>query len=180
MKKIISLFLTFAFFVLCAASFVGCQKAQCPEDTKQNSQTESWSPNAEEPWNFIPVCESVNGDDYDIEFTMEQSVYSEVPEYFVCTAVNKTGKQFRVCSGLAVEKIYSDVYYSSYGEVSSAWVRIPFRCSANYGISARADMTWKIEISKYVEKDFEFTPGQYRLVAFLGDGPHYAYFEITG
>ena len=139
-----------------------------------------WKPNLSEPWNFDPVFPFNDECEYDSEFTIEQSTYSEAPEYFVCTAVNKTGKTFRVGARIAVEKLYNGIYYSSFGEMESAWVRIPYGGASVVGVSARADVTWRQEVSKYLQKDFDFTPGQYRLVMFAGDGPHYAYFEITG
>lgn len=86
--------------------------------------------------------------------------------------MNKTGKTFPVCRGLFIEKIYHRVFPSADGESGSAWVRIPFYTSASWGTTARPDITWKQDITeKSLQKDFEFTPGQYRLVMFAGDGP---------
>ena len=154
--------------------FFGCTNSKISDE---------WTYDPEQPWNYDPVYnwEDINLEDYDIEFQMETAVYSEMPTELVCTAVNKTGKTFPVCRGLFIEKIHHGVFPSADGELGSAWVRIPFYTSASWGTTARPDITWKQDITeRSMQNDFEFTPGWYRLVMFAGDGPHYAYFEITG
>ena len=46
------------------------------------------------------------------------------------------------------------------------------------GGTAKDNITFIFD-PEYLQENCEPTPGRYRFVVFLGDGPHYAYFEIT-
>ena len=117
--------------------------------------------------------------DCDIEFTIEQSVYSEMPDILSCTAVNKAGTPFYCCFSIYIEKRFETVG-DQLLDAAPVWVRIPFYSTPVWYESAKADLTWKVTVSNHLKEEFIFTPGQYRLLFIAEDGPHYAYFEITG
>lgn len=159
-------------------------KSSGEEDTTGGNQVE-WIPDVTKPWNFTPVASRENSGS-DIEVTLEQSVFAEMPETLVYTMTNKTGKPFYCLMSVYCEKQYSAYEVGNRGPSAgdmSLWVRVPFYhydSSAGWVEAARPSIDWKLTVSAYIEDDFTFTPGKYRLVTFADDGPHYAYFEITG
>ncbi len=168
MKKTLLFILSLVLF--CAALFAGCGQTQKTE----------WQPDTDRPWNFAPVVNEDDAEGYDIEFSVEHPSYPADVETIKATAVNKTGDTFTLAShGLFVEKYYENMFPNH--EPEAAWVRLPYyEGSGMYSRAwtARADYTFTFE-TKYLQENCELTPGRYRFVVFLGDGPHYAYFEIT-
>lgn len=193
MKRSVPFLFGFAFIVSVILLFSSCDrvspsattgKSLGEEDTTGGNQAE-WMPDVAKPWNFTPVVSRENSDN-DIEVTLEQSVFAEMPETLVYTMTNKTGKTFYCLMSVYCEKQYSASEVGDKGPLAgdmSLWVRVPFYrydSSAGWMEAARPSIDWKLTVSAYIEDDFTFTPGKYRLVTFADDGPHYAYFEITG
>ena len=104
MKK--KLYFRAAAFVLGAALllFSGCQTSDTEKqtDTTNPLVLTGWKPDAGEPWNFTPTLGNVGEDaeKYDFEITLEQTVYSGVPDSISYTLVNKTGEPFYTCGGI--------------------------------------------------------------------------------
>lgn len=140
-----------------------------------------WQPDRERPWNFTPTIRYRDLDDYDIEVTLDSSTYPADVEQIGVYVYNKTGQTFILeASGLFVEKYDQSAFPAM--ESIGGWVRLPYY--TGYMMyqkteSARADVPF-IFYTEYLQENCKLTPGQYRFVVFLGDGPHYAYFEITG
>ena len=151
--------------------------------------TAFWQPNFDEPWNFDPIFTrgKVDLNDYDMEFTIDQTVYTEVPDIITGKIINKTGKGIWMCITTYIEKIQTVVEnpLSSDADQPYAhiWVRLPYYMWPGWGESGSSEMSWSIDLTKdsrYWREPYEFTPGKYRITLFFPDGPHYAYFEITG
>lgn len=164
-------------FVLSMLFFSGCQSENQPKEMMSGA----WNPDDSQPWNFTPICPNLNSDSnqYDFEITLTSSIYSEVPDAIAYTLINKTGESFSTC-GEFIEKAYDNGFPPYYDEVSPAWVRVPFYRTPIWGFCPNSRVEAKVEISKYTKENYKFTPGKYRILFFLNDGPHYAYFEITG
>lgn len=191
LKKRILFLLEFAFIILTVILFSSCGHAR-PLDTTSDKPVEGttgedyaeWRPEISKPWNFTPVISRNNGDS-DIEVTLEQSVFTEMPETLVYTMTNKTGKPFYCLMSVYCEKQYLASEVGDSGALAgdfSFWVRIPFyRYASSIGWveTAKSSLDWHLTVSACTKENFEFTPGKYRLVTFADDGPHYAYFEIT-
>ena len=181
MKK--KLYFRAAAFVLGAALllFSGCQTSDTEKqtDTTNPLVLTGWKPDAGEPWNFTPTLGNVGEDaeKYDFEITLEQTVYSGVPDSISYTLVNKTGEPFYTC-GEFIEKAYSNPFPPYFDEVSAAWIRIPYYRTPIWAYCPDSEVDGKIILSQFLEEDFTFTPGDYRIIFFLSDGPHYVYFEI--
>ena len=149
------------------------------DETSQYSN-DVWRPNYAEPWNFTPNCGDQyirNHDDYDFEIVFD-AVYSKMPEYIEYTVKNKTGVIFPLCSTF-IEKLELYAFSPSFEEVSSAWVRVPFYSTPIWAIPMESEYKISIYTDNCVKNNYQFTKGEYRLVIFLPDGVHYAYFEIT-
>ncbi len=169
-------FCILSFVVLSALLFSGCQSSAQGEKTG----SDGWYPDDSEPWNFTPTFGNLgeDTDQYDFEITLESTVYAGTPEFISYTLVNKTGESFYTC-GEFIEKAYEAGFPPYYDEVSAAWIRIPFYRTPIWGYCPNSRVEGKIELAKYLKEDYTFTPGNYRLVIFLNDGPHYVYFKIT-
>lgn len=182
MKKLIGMLLVCSVVFSCCF-LSGCGDTKLSEDSRQNPEDTSqntWELDMDKPWYFTPACgEEEDLDGYDIEISLDVTTYSHTPDSLICNVVNKTGKPYML-GAVLLEKLYEHVYYPYHEEMPSAWVRLPFMMNPRWSIGDNSLIGWKIELSKYMKEDFEFTPGRYRLVIFAGDGSHYAYFEITG
>lgn len=192
LKKWIPFLLGFTFMIFAMILFSSCNHVRPSETTGEKTGQETttedqvgWAPEASAPWNFTPVTSRESGDS-DIEVTLEQSIFTEMPETLIYTMTNKTGQPFYCLMSVYCEKQYlaSEVGDNGPGAGDlSLWVRVPFcrnASSAGWMEAARPSIDWHLTVSAYVKENFEFTPGKYRLVTFADDGPHYAYFEITG
>ena len=148
--------------------------------------TALWQPNlAGEVWDFNPLFPHTDVDinDYDIEITIDETVYSEVPESISLKITNKTGKNIWLCIAAYIEKPY--MVESSPGSGhdiprAPVWVRLPYYIWPTWAELEVSETSWEIDLTKYWREPYEFTPGKYRITLFFPDGPHYAYFEITG
>ena len=148
---------------------------------KKNEQPQPWTPNWDEPWNFTPISENASYIQYDITFSTEFPVYDTSVEAIYAKAVNHTGDHpYIVCKAVFAEKYYNALFpgYNS----DPGWVRLPYREPGDsaYSFAYSADnTTGAVFYPQYLQNGCTLTPGKYRLVLCLGDGPHYAYFEIT-
>ena len=199
MKRNYSLLMV-CLFVVSLLCFSSCRNTDVPEETTDTAETTdtiettapqetAWKPDPLEPWNYTPACPYEKGkvEGYDIEITLDESVFSKAPEQLTITVKNKTMKPFRLCLLEYYEKLYPEYevgYTNRYFGSTYLWVRLPINTGSEiaffelqFNDPLRCEYTMTHSFSK---DDFEFTPGQYRLVMFAGDGPHYAYFEITG
>lgn len=131
------------------------------------------------PWIYSPDC----GNDryekgyYDYEVTMETTVFDEFPEKLEFTITNHTENKFAYFATF-VEKL--DYFFlPPYEETPRGWRRVPFyeHPSARTALQYSTTLTFFTE--NYVQLDYEFTPGKYRLVVFVSGGPQYIYFTIV-
>lgn len=167
-KKLLLLLLLLA----TALSLCACQK---------NEQPQPWAPNWDEPWNFTPVSGNSSYIQYDITFSTEFSVYDTSVEAIYAKAINLTGDHpYMTSKAVFIEKYYDSLFPGYYYE--PGWVRLPYREPGEdvyVSASSASDTAYFAFYPQYLQNGCTLTPGKYRLVIFLGDGPHYAYFEIT-
>ena len=175
MKKRLWLLFLLSFSCL-TVLMVGCGNQDMPKESDSGA---NWNFNDVDVWNFSPATFFDSHEDYDIEISLDQTVFEKAPEYLPYRITNKTGKLYEAC-GFFLEQKYDHAFFPHHEETASAWVRIPFFNGGQWHLSTESESSGKIIVDKFKLKDFEFTPGQYRLVMFAADGPHYAYFEITG
>ena len=164
--------------------------ASTPLETTETTTQALWQPNFDEPWNFNPTFTRGGFDfdynDYDMEIILDQTVYEEAPDSISVKIVNRTGKKsIWMCIGAFLEDLYLDPTYEGLeGRVNAyMWVRLPYYVGMSWGEMWVSEMTYTIDLTKngsHWQAPYEFKPGKYRIVFFFPDGPHYAYFEITG
>lgn len=168
------------FFTFCVMTlsllFTSCQ-----------ARNSSWKPSGNEPWNYTAepdVLRIHDVYDYDLDISLDQSLFSQAPQTIYCTISNKTD------CGVNFRKIYIEKYYNhiegfganGYVEefVVGGWVRIPFIMDGYW--FDRSDngrsVQGEIDLYKYLLADYEYTSGDYRIVFPLTDATHYAYFHI--
>ena len=169
-------------FVLCSCQTN--QDVQSQQGPKQEDQ-HPWQPNYDEPWNFTPAQTKTDRETdwgYDIVFSTEKPAYTADVELIRGIAVNQTGEWMYVSSGTPfIEKFYMSAFPNPYGSVD-AWVRLPYYPDDEnvFGSYSSADNdAGFVFYPKYLKNGCVLTPGEYRMVVYLADGPHYAYFEIT-
>lgn len=194
MKKLLSLCLLFCIVSVLILSS-GCENADVPPDDSSSDvlpENTAWKPGFDEPWNFTPACDRaiIDEADYDIEFTIAQTVYTGAPEYITYTIRNKTGKTFYGCDNIYIEKSCGNeavpiettpggAIPEGYIHYSPVWVRLPFYTHPILCDSYYPEITRTAEIEKLMKEQYEFSRGFYRVSVYLADGPHYAYFEIV-
>lgn len=175
----------FVCFILCVAVILMPVFSARGETETTETSTSLWEPNFDDPWNFDPVFtrDYLDLNDYDIEISLEETVYKEAPESISVKIVNKTGKGILMCIGPSLEKVYRDPDYNGLERMSDyMWVRLPYQVGLSWGETEVSEMIWTIDLTKdgaYWQKSYEFTPGSYRITFFFPDGPQYLYFEIT-
>ncbi len=175
----------FVCFILCVAVILMPVFSACGETETTETSTSLWEPNFDDPWNFDPVFtrDYLDLNDYDIEISLEETVYKEAPKSISVKIVNKTGKGILMCIGPSLEKVYRDPDYNGLERMSDyMWVRLPYQVGLSWGETEVSEMIWTIDLTKdgaYWQKSYEFTPGSYRITFFFPDGPQYLYFEIT-
>ena len=181
MKRRLLSFLLLA-LVLGTIIFSGCREAQCSPPPEESESTTGWEPDRERPWNFTPTIGERNLEDYDIEMTLEAETYPSTVDEIRVQVVNRTGKTSVLgAAGLFVEKYDTHAFWTYGLEATAGWVRLPYYTGYfmyQKGGTAKDNITFIFD-PEYLQENCELTPGRYRFVVFLGDGPHYAYFEIT-
>ncbi len=136
----------------------------------QKQEETAWKPEGQ--WSYTPMLSNVNPEDYDIELTLDSTTYSQNTEKIVCTIINKTGLTFQVYGIPMIEKCF----------IGNQWARLPYEIKGllpRQYLHTVSDTSTINFFPEFLQKGVTLTPGEYRLVVFLGDGPHYAYFEIT-
>lgn len=182
----------FLFLIFCLS--IGCSKHldetinSTPSSTtiftaesSTNFQFPKWE-DPEEPWNFSPACGHDDCYNLDIEFVLEQTVFTEIPKSITYTRENKTpgkeGKDFCFMA-TALEKKHYYVYSFVDLPFPPAWIREPFYGGAPIlGVVDGKKTEITIVFDRFMQNGAELTPGEYRLVFFVGNEPQYVYFEI--
>ena len=182
MKRLLSVFLLIG---LCLAS--GC--ANIP-DTGVDASVPSWEADIKEkygswePWNYTPgypmALDAEEAEKYDIEIVMEQTVFDVVPQTVTYTMRNSKDGY------LDTFAIFIETYehpFECYGLEGGGWdiggwVRIPYYTRPSCGDLTQGERTHTMDIHKFLQREYTYEPGYYRLVFFMPDATHYAYFEI--
>lgn len=167
---------------LCILMLCSCQAEKTPDDS---AQSQEWQPNYDEPWNFTPAQTKIDREidwGYDIVFSTQEATYTTDVEMIRGIAVNQTGEWMNVSSETPfIEKFYYNAFPNPY-DSGNAWVRLPYYPDGedNFGSYLTADNTAVfVFYPKYLKNNCVLTPGEYRMVVYLADGPHYAYFDVV-
>ncbi len=138
-----------------------------------------------EPWNYFPGGEQPLSEEsalqYDIEIIMEQTVYEEMPERIEFTIKNRAKGPLDNYATF-IERYENP--FKNYGLEGGAWdiggwVRVPYYTNPSAGSIAKWENTGVVLPYENLQREYTYEPGSYRLVVFLPDGAHYAYFEVT-
>ena len=206
MKRISPFFLV-CLFIVSLLCFSSCASTDVPAETTDTVETTSttettepqdtaWKPDPSMWWLYTPACahEEKGHIDDEIKLTLEESVFAEAPEELLVTIRNNKTPEypgepmFYISLHGYFEKIYPSYeigYGIDMGFPYSMWVRLPIAFGRNAYFASipltEPEFTMNFPFASAVQDEtLELTPGRYRLVVFAGDGPHYAYFEITG
>lgn len=168
---------------LCVLMLCSCQAEKTPDDS---AQSQEWQPNYDEPWNFTPAQTKIDREidwGYDIVFSTQEATYTTDVEIIRAVAVNQTGERMYVSSNTPfIERFYMSAFPNPYDSLD-AWVRLPYYPEHTDSVfssceSATNEM-WFSFNPKYLKNNCVLTPGEYRMVVYLADGPHYAYFDVV-
>ena len=167
----------------------GTMESHIPrETTGASAPREKWEPDINEPWNYTPGHGIVIPDEYEeYDVTLDQTVFTEMPESLLFTIRRKDGRNdmgIRFQHMIYLEKRYDDwLEKREPWSISSVWVRLPYYTKPDLdGLDYENPLTWRVTPfnPNFMKKEVDFTPGYYRILVILPDGPHYLDFEITG
>ena len=201
MKRIFALLMAFTFLFFCGCDNNVSETSDSEETTDRLASSQNtWSPNLEADWEFEPALPSddyinmftyTDVSTYDIDFHLdiEEFSLSDIPEEIYVTIENRNGTPFmlKAIPMLLLEKKFTlpkeeRDNYSMMFIFSDVWVRTPLpnaNSSVMWSELTRHEMNHTIDITKFENSLFSFTPGEYRLVLHTLAGAHYAYFTIT-
>lgn len=152
---------------------------ECMSLPEKESSTNSDYMAENKPWLYSPDCweDYYEKGYYDYEVTMETTVFDEFPEKLQFTITNHTENKFYYIATF-IEKL--DYYFlPPYEYTPQGWRRVPFYEHPEAKYLCQYEKTKTLVTENYVQSDYEFTPGKYRLVVFVSGGPQYIYFTIV-
>ena len=195
-KKLISFLLLFG-LVLFFPLLSSCDQYDIIDDTTSDTEGSDettrnflpenldWRPEFDTPWQYSPEYDMEKSEDYDFEITVDVDILrsEKIEAMFAggtCHIVNKTGKPFRQYGSAFIEKFYPNAFRHDDMLFGDGWIRIPYVDMGDFRreIFYDGEGTYKLDLLHSYTMHY-FGVGEYRVVIFLDDGPHYAYFEIT-
>ena len=149
-----------------------------------------WNVPINKEWLFTPEYEKESSEKYDFEFTITNASqdgklanFWSMPNDITCHIVNKTGEHFWQVGTAYLE--YKSVTVSGV----EGWIRVPYAniTENKQGLleypSGEGTYTLELNNQEHLGENLSswatYESGDYRIVFFLNDGPHYAYFFVT-
>ena len=148
-------------------------------------------------WLHTPAHKKDGHVDDWIILTLTESEFAKAPEELEVTIRNNRTPEYpdEPMFYMSLHAYYEKVYPSSeigygieMGFPYSMWVRLPIAFGRSGYLGGLTptnpeinEYTFSFPFASAVQDEsLELTPGSYRLVLYAADGPHYAYFRITG
>ncbi len=161
-----------------------------PASQTNSPKVDLWIAPGFDEWLFTPEYEMESSEKYDFSFIiMNAEKKREIPSFWsmpyeiTCHIVNKTGEPFWQVGTAYLE--YKGVTVSGV----EGWIRVPYANVAenkqgkleyaNGEGDYMIDLQNRDHLGDGLSPSTTYESGDYRIVFYLNDGPHYVYFYVT-